>query len=342
MTKYLKITYIIAAVAVILCTVPMKVNAGTGIHAPKRDYNGNVSYSQVYFGSYPQREVVSKHNKAQMAALNSRTASYKVVSAAKWRKIVKANYNKNGDARVGGVKYRRIKATDATQRYDYDEPSMYKWLNETSYHYFIYEPIKWRVLEYKNGKAMLLSEYALDDVKYNEKVSWNIKWKNSTVRSWMNGYGSNKNSCGINYTSKNFIDTAFTATQQRKILKNRIASGAKDKVFLLSESDVFGGSKAYGHGFSKRYSEWDESRRCKCTTYAFAKGIYRSKETPLRGNVWWWLRSPNYGGDSSSYVEYGGDVSLAGQNMDKDAGGIRPAIMVKKSTLKALKCICSN
>lgn len=340
MRKYLKIAYI--AMAAVLFMAPGQAKAGIRDYAPERDIDGKVSYTYVYFGSYPQREVVSKRNKAQISALESRGATYKAVSASKWKKIVNAHYNKNGDARVGGAKYRRMKATDATQRYDYDEPSMYKWLDETSYHYFRYEPVKWRVLEYKDGKAMLLSEDALDDVKYNEKVSWNIKWKNSTVRSWLNGYGPNKNSCRRDYASLNFIDTAFTTAQQGKILNTRIASGARDKVFLLSEQDVFGGSKAFGHGFSKRYSEWDESRRCQCTTYAFAKGTYRSKEMESMGNVWWWLRSPNYGGDSSAYVEYGGNVSLAGQNMDKDAGGIRPAIMVKKSTLKALKPIRSR
>ena len=43
----------------------------------------------------------------------------------------------------------------------------YRWKDSTSWHYFRYEPIKWRVLSTAGGQAFLLSDMALDDQMCN-------------------------------------------------------------------------------------------------------------------------------------------------------------------------------
>lgn len=282
--------------------------------APTWKKNGTVKYTMVKFGKYPQSEV-----------------SAYTEGADKFSRIVNAGYDSNGDAWVDGTKYRRIKKSDATEAYD--NPSMYYWSDSTSYHYFKYEPIKWRVLELKNGKALLLSEYALDDKKYNATqnyVMWNIKWKNSTIRSWLNGYKAGANACKINYSKKNFIDTAFSTSDQKSLLKRSMGSGAKDKVFLLSEKDVSGGITAYGHGFAKETFK-NAARSCASTKYCWAMGSYR-----YGNKVWWWLQSPNYCSDSAPRVLSEGEVDWDGTNMDNDAGAIRPAIIISSAKLKKL------
>ena len=333
--KLTTILFSLLMTAIFVLELPCSVYAATA-KSPKVYSNGKVSFTYVYFGSYPQKEVVYKGDQAQISALQARNISsgdYELVSQAKWNKIVNAKYNKNGDATINGVKYRRIKMSDATQAQS-DTPELYKWNDSVSYHYFKYEAIKWRVLYISNGKATLISEYALDDEKYNETDSaalmWNINWKNSTIRSWLNGYSSSINARKINFSSNNFIDTAFSSSQQKKLGTKTGATGTKDKVFLLDETDINNTTRARRNGFVN-----STHRQCKCTTYAYAKGIWR----PRQGSdttVMWWLNTDD-AGDMAPNVTYDGDVDSDGRNNNKDAIGVRPSIIVSTKTLKTLK-----
>lgn len=335
MKKMTTVLFSLLMAAIFVLELPCSVYAATA-KAPQVYSNGKVSFTYVYFGNYPQREVVYQGDHAQIAALQARNISssdYILVSQAKWNKIVNAKYSKTGDATVNGVKYRRIRMTDATQSQS-DTPELYKWNDSVTYHYFQYEPIKWRVLYISNGKATLMSEYALDDEKYNETdqaaLMWNINWKNSTIRSWLNGYGKNVNARKINFSKDNFIDAAFSASQQKKLGTRTGNSGTKDKVFLLDETDILNTTRARRNGFVNA-----THRQCKCTTYGYAKGIWR----PTQGSdttVMWWLNTDD-AGDMAPNVTYYGDVDSDGRNNNKDAIGVRPAIIVSTKTLKTLK-----
>ena len=48
------------------------------------------------------------------------------------------------------------------------------------------EAIEWQVLEVEDGHALLISKYALDEKKYNEKYE-NVTWETCTLRAWLNG-----------------------------------------------------------------------------------------------------------------------------------------------------------
>ena len=75
-----------------------------------------------------------------------------------------------------------------------------------------------------------------------------------------------------------------------------------DKVFLLSENEVYNTNTAYSYGFTKSYSKYDEGRRCKSSTFAKAMGVYSDTSSSYAGNCWWWLRSPGYSTDTVSYT----------------------------------------
>ena len=48
----------------------------------------------------------------------------------------------------------------------------YNWNNDySSYHYFKYEPVKWRVLGKDNNQILLLADQVLDNQKYNQNQS---------------------------------------------------------------------------------------------------------------------------------------------------------------------------
>ena len=81
------------------------------------------------------------------------------------------------------------------------------------------DPIKWRVLENANGQLFLLSDQNLDVFQYHTDTE-SVTWEKSTMRSWLNGYGASENiggDSGTDYTSDNFIGTAFSEKEQEAI-----------------------------------------------------------------------------------------------------------------------------
>lgn len=159
------------------------------------------------------------------------------------------------------------------------------------------EDIEWLVLEVKDGKALIISKYALDCRRYNTSYT-DVTWETCTLRKWLN---------------KNFINSAFTADEKAMIPTVTVSAdknpnystnpgnATRDQVFLLSITEA------------NMYFSSDSTRVCKPTAYAIANDPYNSDS----GNCWWWLRSPgsmqHYAAivdrDGVSY-EYGGFVDL--------------------------------
>lgn len=110
------------------------------------------------------------------------------------------------------------------------------------------EPVKWRVLSNTGGQLFLLSDQNLDVFQYHTEEE-NVTWERSTMRSWLNGYGASSNAGGDNgtdYTGDNFLDTAFSAKEQRAIVETTVVNDdntdydteggndTTDRIFLLS------------------------------------------------------------------------------------------------------------
>ena len=171
------------------------------------------------------------------------------------------------------------------------------------------EPIEWQVLSVTNGRALLLSLHALDNLSYND-TKGDITWADSTIRQWLNG---------------EFYDTAFSSSEKSSILVleqyndqeegnpkwAEILGGANtsDSVFLLSYREV------------NLYFEYNRAAECTPTTYAKKRG---AKEL-FTGACTWWLRSPGRVQYDGCFISTKGkpDTSNA-----KDKRGIRPAIWV--------------
>lgn len=287
-----------------------------------------VTWGCVVFGTYPQTEV--KAGDGEYEALQS---------AEDW--------DSNGDAVVNGTRYRRMRKDDAT--YAYDNPSEledhYDWEDDTTYHYFRHEPVKWRVLKTDGTTAMLLSDIALDDRQYNT-ANKSVTWETSTIRSWLNGYGTDANQEGISFVSSNFIDSAFTGQEKQAILDTDVinndniergtegGNNTTDKLFLLSESEVYTDS-AVTYGFTiGKYD--DEARMCKSSDYAKAMGAYIESVCDdswwyLIGNCFWCLRSPGIDSDYAVSVASNSVVFSHGDSVDYDDGGIRAALNLNLS-----------
>lgn len=311
-----------------------KVQAAATLQNPRivkdssMDAGQRVTWDCVWFGSYPQSEVTEKDGDIYNTLKNA------------------TGWDSNNDIMIGNTKYRRLKGEDATHSSSSSYYNCYNWNNDyNTYHYFKYEPIKWRVLSVDGNDALLLADVALDDQKYNLNFK-SVTWATSSIRSWLNGYGASVNEPKTDYSYKNFLNTAFSPEEKNAIKTtnvindNNISDGTaggnttSDKVFLLSKSEVHRTDTAAKYGFIKSDYIFDEAKRSRCSTYAYAMGTGRDNSTSAsykkyNGNIWWWLRSP--GKSSSADIMYSNGWS-SWQYVYNFHGGVRPALHLNLSS----------
>ncbi len=173
-------------------------------------------------------------------------------------------------------------------------------------------PIKWRVLSVQGNDAFLMADKNLDCQKYNN-TEIDITWETCTLRSWLNGYGADKNICGKDYSSENFIDEAFSAKEQKAIKTTDVVNddnpqygttggnNTKDKVYLLSAEEV--AKEAYG--LIER-DDYATNKRADNTLFTRMKGV---SDSGYGTQGCWWLRSPGYNNKKALYGSVGVDVN---------------------------------
>ena len=259
-----------------------------------------VTWDCIWFGSYPQREVVADAASYDAIFIGYYNPKIDIIEdAALFQKLETAGGWSDNEITLDGNKYRRMKQEDAT--YSCSGASEYSWKDSTSWHYFRYEPIKWRVLSTAGNQAFLQADLALDDQWYS--IEWlDVTWETCSMRSWLNGYGPEKNEPKMDYRSDSFLQDAFTSAQQQAIRTTEVENAdnleygteggnhTTDKIFLLSEQEVYG-TKSGSYGFAEEYNTDDEARRRKSSTYAKAKGVWSNYSD---GNCDWWLRTPGH------------------------------------------------
>ena len=183
------------------------------------------------------------------------------------------------------------------------------------------EPIEWIVLDRQDGKALLLSRYALDAMPYNTD-SVDVTWETCSLRSWLNDI---------------FLNAAFTAEEQKAIQITDVdnstsqchegtigCSDTRDRVFLLSYREAW------------TYFGSDEERMCAPTDYAIIRGgNWTQKYLPEgNGTCDWWLRSPGESPRFASRVacdgsgDMGYGLTFIGMGVADGNLCIRPAIWV--------------
>ena len=280
-----------------------------------------VTWDCVYFGMYPQSEVTSEDGDIYSTLKN----------ATGWD---------SNNIVINGIKYRRLKEEDATMS-GITAEGQYSW-DDRTYHYFKYEPIKWRVLSRNGNDAFLLADVALDDQLYNTNDA-DVSWEISSIRSWLNGYDASVNEPKTDYSQKNFINAAFTSAQRNTINTTAVINndniywgitGGKntsDKIFLLSESEVYNTDLAEQFGFIKDRDIGDEARQSRCSTYAYQMGTTRYYDTSeedkkYNENIVWWLRSPGYPAWCAAQVCSGGWINYSGKFVHEHCTGVRPAL----------------
>ena len=189
---------------------------------------------------------------------------------------------------------------------------------------------EWRVLELKDGKALILTEDIIAERPYNEKLK-SVTWEKCTLREYVNG---------------EFLQS-LTGDGQGRIVETKVSNpdnlwfgtpgGADtyDKAFLLSleESDkYFGDSGDYVNKirwvFDYDKNELIEDSDGMLLSNEFNEDRKAFSDNRLRIVAWWyWLRSP--GGSSDRAAHTMGSVDVRGPQVNVEVGGVRPALWLE-------------
>ena len=288
----------------------------------------------VWFGSYPAAEVVDAAWDAvdgyalREGDLIRDDALYARLSAAHWQDD-RAVLDGEAYLRVGLDRAPSAGLREQHYRWDYDRP----------WHYFRIMPLRWRVLDVEDGRALLLADRLPDSVPFNDGDA-DIAWDECTLRSWLNGYDAGANARGVDFTGVGFIDRAFTEAERAAIAPTRCenlanrdygtASGAdtEDRLFLLSNAQVFEGGNAGRYGFDPSRDYDDPAKRFTSTLYAKCMGAWWSPVAAYAGNSFWFMRTSGYTPRSVTYVCDFGYIYSKGTLVTCGDAGVLPAMWV--------------
>lgn len=159
------------------------------------------------------------------------------------------------------------------------------------------EEIEWIILDMKDGKALVISKYALAAKPYHNKNT-SVNWETCSLRAWMNG---------------EFYNAAFSETDKAAVSETELSETVKDHVFALSYDEV------------KKYKGDGNYKIClpAPTIAENVQKIYGSDTCA------WWLRS--YGTGGPQVVSWDGSTVAFGWSEDKNDVGARPAMWIDLS-----------
>lgn len=328
----------LAVLAAVFLIVPIRASAEDtteeSISGPEivTDASGDsgkkVTWNCVWFGYYPQKEVT--------------------VNSVLYKKLEKSkNWSEKGDLKKAGVRYHRMKQSDALLVSS--GKNYYSWKGKNSWRYFIYQPVKWRILSVENGQALLLSDQILDCRTMNEqsgKVSETNSWVSGTLRSWLNGYSEEANKSGISYTEDNFRSRAFSKAEQALIfgtarkmetagrdgigtLSITQSDTVSDSVYLLMLSEIYG-TEGKKHGFYLNDSLQDPASAAFVSDYARARGAWSQKTGKKFAGIWW-LSTETGSPGSVCWTDAAGKIHTEGLPSSLAGAGVRPALTLNVS-----------
>ena len=221
-----------------------------------------------------------------------------VVGSSLTDAIINASYDENGDALVDGTRYHRVSREDVTYPVNEDTEGYQAWKDGVEYRYFIYEPLRWRILDDHDGRMLLLSELIID-CRYYHETQESVTWEMSDLYGWLNGY---------------FLETAFSPEE-----KESIEVSDWGEVFLL-DTDQLDDCILMTPEFQI------EDVRGYSTPYAQSMGSYIGTG---EGDTWWYLR---YEENAEFTLRTGSRENVSVSSImahGKNTGtGVRPAILI--------------
>lgn len=138
------------------------------------------------------------------------------------------------------------------------------------------EGIEWLVLDVEDGKALVISKYALDNKPYNTDDT-EVTWETCSLRQWLNNDFVNT---AFSDDEKELIPTVTVADDEDSEYSADPGNATQDQVFLLSVTEA-------GKYFSSA-----SASKCKPTDYALANGV--DVNSDIGYYCMWWQRSHQF------------------------------------------------
>ena len=314
-----RITSIIMAITMVFTAAPSsmlvvraeEVPKKTQLSDPHKSESGeDVIYDHIYFGKYPQIEIVDHKESSGLCYFEWKDNDDFEVNKELYDELKSSKDWKDNEIEIKGEKYIRIPSKDL------EKVVCFTYVNP--YHYFRYDPIKWRVLHAYGDKALLLADEILDNVSYDTDETAN--WDTSHIRNWLN---------------QDFLDRAFSEEEQKSIFP--VGKKKADYVTLLDDDFVIG-----RFGFNDDEEEKDQARSTKGTPYAIARGLYVDEEAFYEdeekedyfGKSSWWLKNPWEDQVRASVISSSGRYLQQATRVN-EAQGVRPLISIYYKGSKA-------
>lgn len=208
-----------------------------------------IKHNYIYFGQYPAR-VITKD-----VTLNN----------------IKLAFKKNdlGYIESDNKFYTKIVSKPFGKNYTFNNQDA---VEENHLYFFEVEPIKWRVVDFDDDSILLLSEYLLAPVKFDDEKGG---YEDSYMRKYLN---------------TDFLNSIFLT---------------EDKEFLIPfEGNVFIDIQNIDDCYDANYgySKEDSTREALATDYAIARGAYIDKS----GNGWYWTKSRDEMDNAMIYIDSNG------------------------------------
>lgn len=184
----------------------------------------------------------------------------------------------------------------------------------------------WRVLEVQNNKALIITEYIIEQCSYQDAYV-DITWADCSLRKYLNGEFYDK----FSEADKARIVSVLNKNLDNQWYGTNGGVDTSDNIFLLSIEEVackyFGDSSALLHSPKKNKRYWFERK-----DENNGKRVAATNEEIW----WWWLRSPGRVGVKSAYIHGDGNIGIQGNNIlignlsdGRCTGGVRPALWLK-------------
>ena len=160
------------------------------------------------------------------------------------------------------------------------------------------------MLEIKDGKALIISEYLLDRYVYNIEMA-DVTWENSSLRKWLNGtfYDS-----AFSENEKGLIQTVTVKNTDNPLYGTPGGNDTEDNVFCLSLEEV------------QIYFRDADDRMTALTDYTVSRGASVCEDKVLENGMstgWWWLRTPASSANRAAEVDCYGNIDTV-----KNADGV--------------------
>ena len=275
----------------------------------------------ILFGSYPANEVVGGGFSAvdDYALLDGDV----ITDATLYNQLEQAVWT-DDDTEIGGKRYHRLNGAGAVTC-STNRNQHYRWGDTEEWHYFAYAPIKWRILKISGTKTVLLADRMPDTCPFHDKDE-DVNWSGSLLRHWLNSEFLGR---AFSEAERNAIETTNVENAPNSSYGTNCGPDTQDRVFILSNKEVFASPLATDYGFYAGSGIDDPARRFRSTLYAKCRGAWWSSVTGYRGNSFWFMRTNGYTPSSITYICDFGYLYNQGTAVTCDDAAVLPAITVE-------------